>query len=76
LQVPGDRVGSLDVGKDADFVVLDGDPFSVYTFVQQTWVEGQKVYDRSIPDQKQYSTGGYEVFRGEIHSHHGEEGHE
>jgi imidazolonepropionase-like amidohydrolase len=71
-----DRVGSLDVGKDADFVVLNGDPFSVYTFVQQTWVEGQKVYDRAIPDQKQYSTGGYEVFRGEIHSHHGEEGHE
>ena len=64
------RVGSLDVGKDADFVLLNGDPFSVYTFVQQTWIEGLKVYDRSEPDDRKYSTGGFEVFRGEIHSHH------
>ena len=64
------RVGSLDVGKDADFVLLNGDPFSVYTFVQQTWIEGQKVYDRNEPDDKKYSTGGFEVFRGEIHTHH------
>ncbi|HAC15753.1 MAG TPA: amidohydrolase, partial [Bacteroidetes bacterium] len=64
------RVGSLDVGKDADFVLLNGDPFSVYTFVQQTWIEGQKVYDRNEPDDRKYSTGGFEVFRGEIHTHH------
>jgi len=54
-----DRVGSLRVGKDADFVVLDGDPFSVYTKVQQTWVEGRKVFDRSDPDDRLFATGGY-----------------
>jgi imidazolonepropionase-like amidohydrolase len=72
----GHRVGSLEVGKDADLVVLNGDPFSVYTFVQQTWVEGQKVYDRDIEDHKKYATGGFEVFRGEIHDHHEIGGHE
>jgi len=42
-----DRVGSLEPGKDADFVVLSGDPLSVYTHVLQTWVEGKKVFDRA-----------------------------
>ncbi len=70
------RVGSLDQGKDADFVILNGDPFSVYTFVQETWIEGQKVYDRNVPDHRKYSTGGFEVFRGEIHDHHEVGGHE
>lgn len=31
------RVGSLEVGKDADFLVLDGDPLSTYTHVLETW---------------------------------------
>jgi len=55
----GNRVGSLDVGKDADFVVLDGDPFSVYTHVQETWVEGVKVFDRSDPKDRLIAVGGW-----------------
>jgi imidazolonepropionase-like amidohydrolase len=54
-----DRVGSLQPGKDADFIVLSGDPFSVYTKVLQTWVEGNKVFDRSIEKDRLYSVGGY-----------------
>lgn len=54
-----ERVGSLTPGKDADFVILDGDPLSVYAKVQQTWVEGQKVFDRSDPDDYLYAVGGY-----------------
>jgi imidazolonepropionase-like amidohydrolase len=57
------RVGSLKPGKDADFIILSGDPLSVYTHVEQTWVEGKKVYDRSNPEDKKYATGGYDVFR-------------
>jgi imidazolonepropionase-like amidohydrolase len=53
-----DRVGSLTPGKDADFVVLSGDPFSVYTKVEQTWVEGRKVFDRSDERDRLYAEGG------------------
>lgn len=54
-----DRVGSLEVGKDADFVVLDGDPFALRTRVQQTWVEGKKVFDLSDPVDRLHADGGY-----------------
>jgi len=65
-----DRVGSLERGKDADLIILSGDPFSVYTFVEQTWIEGIKVYDRAEPDQRVFNTGGWEVFRGEFFDHY------
>lgn len=54
-----DRVGSLEPGKDADLVVLSGDPFSVYTRVEQTWVEGAKVFDLSRPEDQLHADGGY-----------------
>ena len=54
-----DRVGSLAPDKDADFIVLSGDPLSVYTHVLETWVEGKKVFDRSDPKDHLYATGGY-----------------
>ena len=52
------RVGSLEVGKDADFIVLSGDPISVYTHVLETWVEGNKVFDRSNPKDYLIAVGG------------------
>ena len=55
----GERVGSLEVGKDADFVVLDGEPFSVYTRVLETWVEGHKVFDRADPLDRLMAVGGF-----------------
>jgi imidazolonepropionase-like amidohydrolase len=54
-----DRVGSLTVGKDADFIVLSGDPLSVYTKVLETWVEGEQVFDRNDPDDRLWAVGGY-----------------
>jgi len=53
-----ERVGSLTAGKDADFILLDGDPLSVYTRVQQTWVEGVKVYDYTDPADRLHAEGG------------------
>ncbi|HXG38356.1 MAG TPA: amidohydrolase family protein [Bacteroidota bacterium] len=61
------RIGSLKPGKDADFIILSGDPLSVYTHVEQTWVEGRKMFDRSNPDDKKYAVGGYNVFRGDLY---------
>ena len=54
-----DRVGSLEPGKDADFIVLSGDPLSVYTKVLQTYVEGRKVFDRNDPKDHLFAVGGY-----------------
>ena len=53
-----DRLGSLAAGKDADFIVLSGDPLSTYTHVEQTWVEGAKVFDRANPSDHLYAVGG------------------
>jgi imidazolonepropionase-like amidohydrolase len=61
-----DRVGSLEAGKDADFVVLSGDPLGVYTKVLETWVEGKKVFDRSDPKDLLYAVGGYGASRDQI----------
>ena len=54
----GDRIGSLTVGKDADVAILSGDPLSVYTRVLETWVEGQKAFDRSKSEDQLFAEGG------------------
>jgi imidazolonepropionase-like amidohydrolase len=57
----GSRVGSLEPGKDADFVVLSGPPFSVWTHVEETWVEGRKVFDRT-GEGREFQVGGPDVY--------------
>ncbi len=39
----GDRVGSLEVGKDADFVIWRGHPFKVRSKVEKVFIEGRQV---------------------------------
>ena len=58
-----DRIGSLEVGKDADLVVLSGDPLSTHTKVLQTYVEGRKVFDRDDPDDRLFAVGGFGASR-------------
>jgi imidazolonepropionase-like amidohydrolase len=41
-----DRIGSLEVGKDADLVVWSGDPLSVFSIAESTFVDGQMLFDR------------------------------
>jgi imidazolonepropionase-like amidohydrolase len=38
-----DRVGSLDVGKDATIIVTDGDPLQTPTHVEQAFIQGRKI---------------------------------
>ena len=54
-----DRVGTLERGKDADFIVLSGDPLSVHTKVLETWIEGLKVFDLNRAEDRLYAVGGY-----------------
>jgi imidazolonepropionase-like amidohydrolase len=42
----GDRLGSIEVGKDADFLILDGPPLDYRTYVKQAYVNGKLCYDR------------------------------
>ena len=55
------RVGSLEPGKDADFVILSGAPFSIYTRVLETYVDGTKVFDIADDRLRLYQTGGFAV---------------
>ncbi|HSS19671.1 MAG TPA: amidohydrolase [Pyrinomonadaceae bacterium] len=41
-----DRVGSLEVGKDADLAIWNGHPLSVYARVDTTFVDGEIFFDR------------------------------
>src|SRR6185503_8792055 len=40
------RTGTLEAGKEADVVLWDKSPFSVYASAEKVWVDGAMVYDR------------------------------
>ena len=44
-----DRVGSLDVGKDADIVIWNGPPLSSYALAEKVLIDGTVYFDRSQP---------------------------
>jgi imidazolonepropionase-like amidohydrolase len=39
------RVGSIEVGKDADVVIWSGDPLSVYSMAETTFIDGEIFFD-------------------------------
>ena len=41
-----DRVGSIEIGKDADLVLWNNHPLSNLAVAEQTWIDGRKYYDR------------------------------
>jgi len=50
-----EETGSLRVGKRADVVLWNGDPFSVYTRPQQVWIDGALLYDMNDPRRRPVS---------------------
>jgi imidazolonepropionase-like amidohydrolase len=44
-----DRVGSIDVGKDADLVIWGGYPLSSYGVPEKVLIDGDVYFDRSLP---------------------------
>ena len=44
-----DRVGSIDVGKDADLVIWNGYPLSSYGVPEKVLIDGDVYFDRSLP---------------------------
>ena len=51
----GDRTGSLKVGKMADIVLWNGNPFSVYTRPEKVWIDGAMMYDANDPKKRPVS---------------------
>ena len=45
------RVGSLEVGKDADFVIWSASPLSSAARAEQTWIDGRRYFDRAEDSQ-------------------------
>ena len=44
-----DQIGSIEVDKNADVVLWNKDPFSVYAKAEKVWIDGALRYDRSDP---------------------------
>jgi imidazolonepropionase-like amidohydrolase len=42
-----DRIGSIEVGKNADVVLWSGNPFSVYSRAERVWIDGAQMFDRT-----------------------------
>lgn len=41
-----EHIGSLEAGKDADFVIWSDNPLSPRAIAQQTWIDGRRYFDR------------------------------
>jgi len=42
------RVGSLEAGKDADVLVITGDPGDPRNWIERVYIDGRKIYDTAV----------------------------
>ncbi len=42
-----DKIGSIEVGKNADVVLWSGNPFSIYSKAEKVWIDGAMLFDRA-----------------------------
>lgn len=47
-----DKIGSLEVGKNADIILWNGTPFSFYNKPEKVWIDGAMLFDRNDPTNK------------------------
>ena len=62
-----DRIGSIEVGKDADLVLMDGPPFDLQgERIERVFVDGVLEYERKAPRQTAVPTavGPFKPLRG------------
>lgn len=68
-----DRVGTLEVGKHADFAIWSGHPLSIYSITEATFIEGVKRFDLNNDAQDMRigsaSTASYDSFISEAGRH-------
>ena len=47
-----DRIGALEAGKNADVVIWNRNPFSVYALADEVYIDGNLTFDRAHPPRK------------------------
>jgi imidazolonepropionase-like amidohydrolase len=47
-----DRIGALEAGKNADVVIWNRNPFSVYALADEVFIDGAVAFDRANPPRK------------------------
>lgn len=52
-----DRVGSLEVGKDADIAIFDGNPMETFTNTLFTIIDGKVIYDKKETEKNKEKSG-------------------
>jgi imidazolonepropionase-like amidohydrolase len=58
IQLAADqRIGSLETGKDGDFVIWSGDPLSAFTRCLETWIEGRRYWSEAADLEARQAAG-------------------